>query len=362
VKIIVYDDNPDFGGHQIMACHGIEALAADPSNELICIPNPGNRRLVEKLTAIASCKILEAPVSTRSMRNRTHARGMQELQRIFEQLEADLILCIQGDIRQSSQALLAARKAGIDCISYIANAHHSLTMGAMLGRLRDRVNQHLFNLPTRFMTISEEMAGLLRSRGATQCIDVVPNGISMPCSPNLVRDEGIKTLGILGRIEFKQKRQDFMVQTFCDFPQAFKDCRLVLAGDGPDRHRLEQLVAGCPRSRAIDLMPWQADINAFFASIDMLVIPSRFEGVPLVMLEALARGIPVIGSCRDGMKEILPDSWTFETGNPAALAETFSQVRETWQHDIDPLRQSILANHSLENFRKRFVQAVEASF
>jgi len=361
VKIIVYDDNPDFGGHQIMACHGIEALASDPTNEITCITNPCNQRLVENLEAIASCKILEAPLSTRKMCSRISVRGRRKLQCLFESLEADLVLCIQGDIRQSSLALLAARNAGIDCISYIALAHHSVTMGARLGRLRDRGNQSLFNQPTRFITISDSMAALLRSRGAMQHIDVVPNGISIPPDPGPERHERLSVLGMLGRIEFKQKQQDFLVQAFCDFPQAFESCSLVIAGDGPDRNRLEQQVAGCQRSAAIDLRPWQTDIDAFFASIDLLVIPSRYEGVPLVMLEALARGIPVIGSNRDGMEEILPESWTFEAESPAALAETFSHVRETWQNDIGPLRQRILANHALEAFRKNFVMAVAGS-
>jgi len=362
VKIIVYDDNPDFGGHQIMACHGIEALASDPSNEIFSIHNPGNHLLFAKLAAIAPCTILEAPCSTRIIHSRIHACGIRELQHMFETLEADLVLCIQGDIRQSSRALLAARKAGVECISYIALAHHSASMGAKLGWLKDMTNQSLFHEPTRFITISDGMAGLLRSRGVKQRIDIVTNGISMPSAPSPVRQVRPAVLGMLGRIEFKQKQQDFMVRAFCGFPQVFDNCRLVIAGDGPDRIRLEQQVAGGPCKATIDLRPWQTDIDAFFASIDMLVIPSRFEGVPLVMLEALARGIPVIGSNRDGMKEILPDSWTFDAESPAALAETFSRVRDTWQNDIDPVRQGIFANHSLEAFRKNFAEAVAGRF
>jgi glycosyltransferase involved in cell wall biosynthesis len=388
VKIIVYDDTLDFGGHQIMACHGIEALAVDPANEIICMIHPGNLRLAEKLKKINSCRILETPCLSRRFRggpNPIDRRGITKLRHLFKTLQADLLLCIQGDIEHSSRALAAAQGSGLECISYIALPHRLSHMGARFGAWRDSLNSGLFARPSRYIAISERMAGLLRQRGVTQPVTVVPNGISMPpmdtaanhARSQIENEDGVEqtltdshsapaarprkrltVLGMLGRIEFKQKQQDFMVKAFCDFPSAFEDCRLLIAGDGPDRCKLEQLVLNVPRTADIELLPWQPDIEAFFASIDLLVIPSRFEGVPLVMLEALARGIPVIGSNRDGMEELLPESWTFEAENAAALADTFSSVGDTWQQMMDPLRQKILNEHSLEAFKAGFCAAV----
>ena len=343
-----------------MACHGIEALASDPSNEILCLINPGNHRLAEKLATIESCQILDVPCSARRLQgvlNQVDQRGINRLRHLFGKQQADLLLCIQGDIEHSSQALIAAHRIGLKCISYMALPHCLATMGATFGAWRDTLNQGLFRLPSSYIAISESMAGLLRQRGVTQPIKVVPNGIPVP-HPDPKPLERLAVLGMLGRVEFKQKRQDFMVRAFCDFPQAFEDCRLVIAGDGSDRNALEQLVLNGPRKTDVDLLPWQNDIDAFFASIDLLVIPSRFEGVPLVMLEALARGIPVIGSNRDGMKEILPASWVFEAENAEALADTFSAVRNNWQQMIGPLREKILSEHSLEAFKTNFRAAV----
>ncbi len=339
MKILAYDDNPDFGGHQTMACHGIAALAADPAVEVVCMINPANRQLAEKL---AGLEILEAPCTSQQLKS----------------LDPDLVLCIQGDIAQSARGVAAARKAGIECISYLAIPHTLQQMGAKLGALRDRINQSLLNQPTRYIVISESMKALLIERGVTKPITIVPNGIPhlkpQASSPKPPPPSPL-TLGLLGRVEFKQKQQDFMVRTFLDFPEAFTDCHLLIAGDGPDAGKLSSMVAG---KENITLLPWQSDADAFYNQIDFLMLPSRFEGVPLVMLEALARGIPVLGSRRDGMRDILPEAWTFEAENGTALADTFSNIRTTWQNDIEAIRKRVATEASLDTFKARFLRAV----
>lgn len=339
MKIIAYDDNPDFGGHQIMAVHGVEALASAPSVDVHLIINPANKRLAAHL------RELDIPTST--------------VRAGFPKPHPDLLLCIQGDISQSTDGLQAARSAGIKCISYLSLSHTMMEMGAKLGALRDRINQRYINLPDRFITISEGMRQKLVTRGCSKPIDVVPNGINVVAAPSLTQralgHRSTCTLGIAGRIEFKQKQQDFVVNAFKNHPQAFHGCRLLIVGNGPDESELRNMIAGQDN---IAFLPWQQDMESFYNQIDLLVIPSRFEGVPLVMLEALARGIPVIGSNRDGMKELLPPGWTFEFNNAESLARSFAHVRNNWNNDIAPLRQRVHAEHSLDAFRNNFRTAV----
>ena len=230
-------------------------------------------------------------------------------------------------------------------------------MEAKLGRLRDASNRYLLNLPDRYITLSTGMEALLHERGTAKPVAIVPNGIPLPhaaCTPR----HPARTIGVLGRIEFKQKGQDFMLKTFCDISDTFSGCRLLIAGDGPDSEALDQLIRNCTRSADVERQDWQSDTESFFAAIDLLVLPSRYEGVPLVMLEALARGIPVIGSNRDGMKEILPEDWTFEYDNAEDLAATFRHVRQTSKDAIGPIQKRILEDHSLSSFKRNFVHAV----
>ncbi|MEE9367374.1 MAG: glycosyltransferase family 4 protein [Pontiella sp.] len=336
MKILIYDDNPEYGGHQVMACHGIEALASDPAVELVLMFNPENRKLSEKFS---NYPILEPTKN-------------------FRPLDLDLVLCIQGDIAQSTKGIQAAKRAGIECISYLAIPHRMAEMGAKIGALRDGLNQRFIHAPDRFIVISEIMKQILIERGCTKPISVVQNGIVIPPSRKVMQHASHLTLGLLGRIEFNQKQQDFMARTFSEFPEAFNNCQLLITGSGPDEAALRELISGMEN---ITLLPWQENPERFYELIDFLMIPSRFEGVPLVMLEALARGIPVIGSARDGMKDVLPEAWTFEPENSQALATTFSNVQKTWLDDIGALQEKVLAEHSLETFKENFCRAVTRS-
>ncbi len=358
MKILVYDDNPDYGGHQVMASHGVEALANDSDNSVFFMFHSKNKKLAARLSKIKNLHVLEAPCSTHKFQgllNRIDPSGIRRLNKLFKTLNPDLVLCIQGEIEGSSQAVLAARRAGIECVSYLAIPHPMQRMGAKFGSLRDRMNQTLFNQPSRYIAISERMKALLIERGATPPITVVPNGVTSPPPLKPKSPPSNPILGLLGRVEFNQKNQDFMVQTFCAFPESFKGCQLVIAGSGPDEKKLQQLIQG---KENITFLPWQNDTEAFYRQIDFLMLPSHFEGVPLVMLEALARGIPVIGSNRDGMKELLPTAWTFDPENAQDLADTFSQARKNWPVEMAEIPKRIKEEMTLRVFKRNFCLAV----
>jgi glycosyltransferase involved in cell wall biosynthesis len=338
VKILVYDDNPDYGGHQIMAAHGIEALAFDPSVQIECMINPCNRNLAERLNGTGVPVI---PVS-----------------RTFKKPPPDLVLCIQGDLRQSTHGIAAAKHAGIECVSYLAIPHTLAAMGAKAGALRDKLNRKLLNQPDRYIVISESMRKILLQRGVTKPIDIVPNGVPVPKSTKIKDSDSRFTLGLLGRVEFKQKQQNFMVEAFHSRPDIFGECSLVIAGNGPDRGKLAEQVNRSARKSSITLLPWQKDSEDFYGMIDCLVIPSRFEGVPLVMLEALIRGIPVLGSRTDGMKDLLPVDWTFEPGNAESLVTAFINLRAADSETLTSLQETVRSGLSLEVFKQRFREAV----
>ena len=128
---------------------------------------------------------------------------------------------------------------------------------------------------------------------------------------------------------------------------------------GPDRPALETQIQQLDLQDRVTLLPWQDDPVPIYSALDLLLIPSRFEGVPLVMLEALCFGLPVIGSDRDGMRDLLPEAWRFEPENEAALAETFRRVTaEPQDQQIKLLSKKIREEMNILSFKSNFTASV----
>ena len=136
------------------------------------------------------------------------------------------------------------------------------------------------------------------------------------------RDGSASRFGFLGQlVEIKG------IATLLD-AFAADGARLSIAGDGPLRPRVEAAAAASER---IEYLGWLDDAarERFFAEIDCLVVPSEWrEPAPLVINEATARGVPVIGSASGGIPELVPEpcrELLFPAGDAAALAGSIAR-------------------------------------
>lgn len=372
MSILFYDDSPVFGGHEVMSLLGLEAVLADFAEPVHFIASSTNTKLCEKLQSIAA----DHPQLTleqvdyhssklEALRNRLKPSRIAKLADRFRQLQPALVVAIQGNIEHSSLALHAARRVCVPCTGYIPVPHSNAEMGARLGALRDVFCAGLFQLPDSFITITEEMARLLKLRGATAPIHIVYNGVDtsrfhsgdsgQACDALGLPPDRI-WIGVIGRIEFRQKQQHLLVRAIAAEPSLAKSCHLVFAGDGPDRDALKALISQHKLSGTV--LPW-CDPAQLYQALDALVIPSRYEGLPLVMLEAIASGTAVLGSDRDGMRDLLPADWRFEPDNPAALASAISGFIENGKPGPNAaLVERVRGSMSLPSFRKAFSSTI----
>ncbi|MCY4071771.1 MAG: glycosyltransferase family 1 protein [Chloroflexi bacterium] len=112
--------------------------------------------------------------------------------------------------------------------------------------------------------------------------------------------------------------------------------RLVLVGDGPARPALERAFAGLPVSFMGYLRGER--LSQAYASADIFVFPSRLETFGLVVIEAMAAGLPVVASRVGGVSDIVTEGktgYTFESGDTRALAEGISKIagdRDNMRH------------------------------
>ena len=118
-----------------------------------------------------------------------------------------------------------------------------------------------------------------------------------------------------------QKAQAALVAAFAQVQAIHPDARLVMVGDGPLRDAVEAQIAAM-NITGVTLMRRCDDIASLMAAADLFVLPSLFEGLPLVALEAMAAGLPIIATRTVGIVDALgPDHpYLVPVDDPGALA------------------------------------------
>lgn len=109
------------------------------------------------------------------------------------------------------------------------------------------------------------------------------------------RDElglhGKFVVGHVGRFMY-QKNHKYLIAVFSKIYQKNKNTVLMLVGDGPLRPEIEQLVAEMGLSESILFLGTRKDVNELYQAMDVFVLPSFYEGFPVVVVEAQAAGLP----------------------------------------------------------------------
>ncbi|MEO1525207.1 MAG: glycosyltransferase [Planctomycetota bacterium] len=129
---------------------------------------------------------------------------------------------------------------------------------------------------------------------------------------------------------------------------------LRLVGDGPLRRDLERRVSDSRLSDTIEFVGAMQNAAAEIAAADALVLPSRFEGMPNVVLEAMALGVPVIATRAGGTIELQgdkPTAFWAEPGQSRSLADAilaFAESPETAAQHIDAAKRLIATDHELQ--------------
>jgi glycosyltransferase involved in cell wall biosynthesis len=375
-RVLIYSDAAEFGGHEAMTLRAIESVVSRQDLNVYAMCYRGNTRFMEKLEELRSSSknLTLQPLEFRSrslqnLRSLLIPGRVRPIQTLMSQANPDVVVVSQGRIEIGSAGLLAAKRAGLRTISYIPMAHPVSVAGKQVAvHLRDTLNRHFYSLPDKFITISEGVRQMLLARGVRSEIAVVPNCIDRIEFRESTRQEfrkrhGLKkedyVVGIVGRIIFGQKAQDFVVESIVRFRETLRDFMFLFIGDGRDEGKLRNMIAEHDLEKMAAIVPWSPTPGEVYAGIDMLLIPSNFEGVPLVMLEAMSCGLPIVASNVDGMAESLPQQWLFPQRNSCELAKTLIRVRRQEAPELLEANRTRVADQcDIAKFGLRFSDAV----
>ena len=125
----------------------------------------------------------------------------------------------------------------------------------------------------------------------------------------------------VGRFSHRHKGFDLLIDAFHLLAQKDSDWTLDIVGEGPEEALYRQKIAGYGLEGRINLHAFTNNIQQYYSAAQVYVLSSRWEGFGLVLVEAMAHGLPVISSDLPTSKEIMGDfGMYFENGNSEQLA------------------------------------------
>jgi glycosyltransferase involved in cell wall biosynthesis len=200
---------------------------------------------------------------------------------------------------------------------------------------------------SRSARMVEEIAG--RPSGSVRTIyNGVPELAPSPSPPLLPSP----VVGAAGRFS-REKGFDVLVRALALLPGV----NAVLVGDGPQRAELERLAGELGVGDRLAITSWIPDARAYLPSLDLLVVPSRFEAFPLVVPEGMLAGLATVASDVGSVSEAVIEG---ETGllvppeDPEALAEAVRRLL------ADPEARSAMGKRAVAVARERFTATAMA--
>ncbi|MGI9475486.1 MAG: glycosyltransferase family 4 protein [Hyphomicrobiaceae bacterium] len=194
---------------------------------------------------------------------------------------------------------------------------------ALQAQVLHRESTHTYRFFRNWIALSSTYAQALREsrQGWLRRIALAPNGLaSFPAPPPARSRVGPITVGTAGRPS-ATKGTDVLIEAAAIVKRVRPDVTIKIAGNYYDDLQKRAKCKGV--SDIVQFVGWQNDIDAFMDQLDVFCLPSIVEPFGLVMIEAMARGLPVIATATNGARDIVrhdETGWLVPINDAAALA------------------------------------------
>ncbi|RLG27304.1 hypothetical protein DRO03_12210, partial [Methanosarcinales archaeon] len=237
------------------------------------------------------------------------------LARLIRKHKASVVLSFleQANIINILASNIAGHRA---VISQRINPRQQYESKGLLGKVISQTSGQLYPKAARIIAVSNGIKEIIVSdyKLDARLIAVIPNPVDIASVAELSKKEPSMALPNdyllhVGRLNVKAKAHDILLNAFKKLYSFHPDLKLVLVGDGPDKEQIKAMIKNLDLADSVILAGWQDNVYPFMARAKALVLCSRYEGWPNVLVEAMACGCPVIATdCQTGPREILGDN------------------------------------------------------
>jgi glycosyltransferase involved in cell wall biosynthesis len=246
--------------------------------------------------------------------------GLLELMRLFRRVRPDLV-----HLNSSKAGILGRVAARLVRVPVCVFTAHGWAFGIAATRtavLYRRAERFVRPLATAIICVcdADRRAGLEAGTCEEERTVVIPNAVEVGPTPDYSRPgSGPVEIVAVGRLA-EQKDFSTLIAAVALLPAG--SVRLRVLGDGPLRQRLEAEIVALGLPGVVELVGEVADVRTPLGQADIFALTSRWEGLPLSILEAMAAGLPVVAAAVDGVPEAVVQGETGFLVSPGDPDET----------------------------------------
>jgi glycosyltransferase involved in cell wall biosynthesis len=278
---------------------------------------------------LAACKREGFPAHALN-RDTPYFRGcIREIADYLNRLQADVLLC--HGYKANILGRMAARRVGIPVLA----VSRGWTGESFKVRIYESLDRFMLRWMDRVVAVSEAQAervckaGVPRTKVCTianaidpdRFTDIDPTGRQKLL--RMFRSPKTRIVGAAGRLS-PEKGFDVLIAAAEAVLRGGDEVGFVIFGEGPCKAALQQQIQQLGLSGSVVLGGFRGDLDRFVPHFDLLALPSYTEGMPNVVLEAFAAGVPVVATSVGGVPEVVEDGvsgYLCPAGDADALAD-----------------------------------------
>ena len=220
---------------------------------------------------------------------------------------------------------------------WIATEHMSTDYYSKKRRI---LNLMSYRTADKLVVLTDEYNRYYRKHGLKNVVTIVNPLPFEPIETDLSRNHSFITVARLEEV----KRIDLIIRAFSIISPKFPDWTLTVVGDGSQKKKLIKLAQECLVEDKVDFTGFQQDVVPFLKKASAFVLASDYEGLPLVCLEAMSVGLPMISTELPSIRE-MTEGYGFTLFSPRGSADgladsmekminTSDSTREQWKKEI----------------------------
>jgi glycosyltransferase involved in cell wall biosynthesis len=278
-RITLVVDSAEYGGAEAYVIHLLRHLPEEFARTLVATPP------VPKRIAAAAVDLRVPVVTVDSARHKLDLGRLARQARAIRATRPDLVhvnLTTAGNSRHVLAALATSRTPAVATLHSVAPIRSALQL---------RILRQAYRRLDRAIAVSEETRQqLVRELHVdASAVRLVANGVEA-FESSTHGDGGVVRIGALGRLT-REKGFDLLIDAVRRIA-AEQEVVAAIGGEGIERRALERQAAGAP----VELPGVVDDVPAFLNGLDVFCLPSRWEGLPFALLEAMMAGLPCVAA------------------------------------------------------------------